>query len=302
MEINISHINQFFTYLKTTGLHSSSIECYCRDINHFITWLMMEKHHSNIEGPEEIESYMDYLQQTKMITINSRRRKTMAVKKFFLFIKAKIYPNLTNPSEKIIIPRRDESLPDLLDHQQISDLLQAAEKSSSFWFKSARDPLIITLFCFEGLKIQEIINLRFLDINSSTDQGYIITITGSRKRSIIISKDTANYLHKYLKLLIEKNVISTKYLTDVNPLFPRIIGRQSSIDCSSKPMTRHGVKFFLYRLGESVNIHKLNSELLRHYAIDWMISQNLSIEQIKNHLGLHRQGNILKHQLLSINE
>jgi hypothetical protein len=60
-------------------------------------------------------------------------------------------------------------------------------------------------------------------------------------------------------------------------------------------MTRHGLKFVMYELGEKIGISKLNSELLRHHAIRHQLASGKSPEDLMGHLGLRRLGNIARH-------
>ena len=353
MTITNNQIHGFGNYLKKNGLHDISVECYSRDTKNFFDWIEDIKKSKIIHSSEDIYNYLDYLDTHRLLSVNSKRRKLMSLKKFFNFIQKNHFPELLNPAEKVIIPNRDESLPELLSHEQISKLLKCAEQSSNFWYKSSRDPLIISLLCFEGLKAMEIINLCFIhlhfslnnsdfDITSSNHLNYLainfndlinsnkkrlislnlnqtnsetsdffnddfdyiikINVNGRKTRSITLSSITKLYLKKYLINLTKNTEIINNYeKLKTSYLFPRIIGRQSSVlknSEPSKPMTRHGIKHFLYSLGKSANIKKLNSELLRHYAIDYLIEKGLTIDQIKSHLGLNQQGNIIKHVLI----
>jgi hypothetical protein len=60
-------------------------------------------------------------------------------------------------------------------------------------------------------------------------------------------------------------------------------------------MTRHGLKFILYELGDKAGLSKLNTEQLRHFAVTYLIGLGRTPEEIMAHLGLRRIGNIAKH-------
>jgi hypothetical protein len=60
-------------------------------------------------------------------------------------------------------------------------------------------------------------------------------------------------------------------------------------------MTRHGLKFIVYELGDKVGAKSLNTEQLRHFAVTHLISQGMAPDEIMAHLGLRRLGNIAKH-------
>jgi hypothetical protein len=60
-------------------------------------------------------------------------------------------------------------------------------------------------------------------------------------------------------------------------------------------MTRHGLKFILYELGDKAGLAKLNTEQLRHFAVSYLIAEGRTAEEIMLHLGLRRLGNVAKH-------
>ena len=55
-------------------------------------------------------------------------------------------------------------------------------------------------------------------------------------------------------------------------------------------LTRHGVKFALYELGNQIKLPQLNSEELRHHAMGHKVAIGFSPEQLMNHLGLRTIG------------
>jgi hypothetical protein len=59
----------------------------------------------------------------------------------------------------------------------------------------------------------------------------------------------------------------------------------------------------LYELGHQCGISRLNSELLRHFAMDYQLKVlGKSTEDVMAHFGLKQSGNIGRHSLLSREE
>ena len=67
-------------------------------------------------------------------------------------------------------------------------------------------------------------------------------------------------------------------------------------------MTRHGLKFVMYELGDKIGVSALNSELLRHHAIRHQLALGKTPEELMGHLGLRRLGNIARHNALPVLE
>ena len=55
------------------------------------------------------------------------------------------------------------------------------------------------------------------------------------------------------------------------------------------------MKFLIYEIGESCGYNKLNTELLRHHAINYLLERDGCPEAVRQHLGLKQAGNINKH-------
>ncbi|MCX6124337.1 MAG: hypothetical protein NTV34_06250, partial [Proteobacteria bacterium] len=75
-----------------------------------------------------------------------------------------------------------------------------------------------------------------------------------------------------------------------------MIGFKGSEACYLLPdLTRHGVKFALYELGNLAAIPHLNTEDLRHYAMGHKVRLGFTPEMLMNHLGLRTPGKTSRH-------
>jgi len=125
-----------------------------------------------------------------------------------------------------------------------------------------------------------------------------LSIVGERSRTIALEAETTEALKSFRKIV--QNDPRTK--TSFGPNSPLFISFKGA-DARSLiwGITRHGLKFAIYELGESANIKKLNAEQLRHLAMAHKISLGFTPEMVMNHLGLRRIGNIGKHVVTSSN-
>src|SRR5215831_15228393 len=90
-------------------------------------------------------------------TGKTRYRKVVAIKKFFAFLKEnEIVKN--NPAESVIPPIKEKRLPAVLKKNEYKALLFEAEKNP-------RDYAIIQTILQTGLRISEVTNLLFTDID-----------------------------------------------------------------------------------------------------------------------------------------
>lgn len=279
------YVESFKKALETSGKSPSTIESYCRDASEFLVYsshLGLETSH--IDAPTLV-AYQKILGERDCE--NSIRRKTIGVRQFFRFLCSQEQWG-ESPFDLIPIPERDESIPDPLDErdiQEICDFLTANEKT----LKGSRDLAILYLLAYEGIKAHELINLKWQDAMLESRLG-TMTFGGSKARTIQLCPQSRiallAYKHKYRHVVSDDQAHSHR-------LFLSFKGRDSSLILPK--LTRHGLKFLLYELGSRIGITKLNSELLRHFAIRYQLALGKSSSEVMAHFGLRRLGNIAKH-------
>lgn len=291
MQLKDSQVDNFKVYLTRKGMLAATTECYVRDVQGFKHWISLSRGHFGFEGNIDIELYLRHLEQNQKDSINSIRRKLISLKQFFRFF-YNTELGQSSPVDEIPIPARDESLPDILDHEQISKLLEMTSKASSE-FKKLRDRSILLLLAYEGLKANELMQLKWSDLIISGNQIGSLKIIGSKSRVIRLIPDVKDSLVKFQKHMLDQH---TKVYKQNIAMFNGILGRSGSP--SERPISRHGIKFMLYDVGKTIELPKLNTELLRHYAIGYHLDLGKSAENIKDHFGLKQIGNIGKHARL----
>jgi integrase/recombinase XerD len=288
MQLKKGHVSDFNRHLKKKGMLLATTECYVRDVEAFMQWLSLSRGHFGFEGNLDVELYLKYLSENQKDSKNSVRRKLISLKQFFRFLFNQEMGQ-SSPVDEIPIPARDESLPDTLDHEQIELLIKATSESTSK-FKSLRDRSILSLLAFEGLKAREIITLKWSDFLFSGKNIGSLKIIGNKARVINLVPDVADALKNY------KDHMTDSYSEVIKKnisMFNGIMGRSGLP--AEKPISRHGIKFMLYDIGKSIDIDKLNTELLRHFAINYHLNLGKSPEDIMEHFGLKQLGNIGKH-------
>ena len=173
-----------------------------------------------------------------------------------------------------------------MSFEHIQTLITIAGEHSSA-FKSSRDPAIIALLALEGVKVTEIVALKSSDLMLGKEQNSLV-ISGLRKRVINLDPQTATLLLTYRNFLRESNLAQGP-----SYLFLALKGKEQKNTLAK--ITRHGLKFLLYELGAELGCDKLNTELLRHHAINYLLQKKQTLQAVQEHLGLKQGGNIIKH-------
>lgn len=286
---DIQLLDSFSTFLRSQGKQPSTVESYRRDALHFLEFIA-----GHSIGLTEVESGTLSFFQKELISShergNSIRRSIIGIRQFFRFLSlSKVIAE--SPLDLCPIPERNDQLPADLCVDDIESLLESISVESNS-FKRTRDTLILSLLAFEGLKASELIELRRSDILRGIGHTSI-KIHGQRERSINASEETSRHVALYLdQLSILMNEFPSLSKSDAH-LIVSFKGRDAAVPVPK--LTRHGLKFIVYELGVSGGMKHLNSELLRHFAVGYLISLERSPEEIMNHLGLRTLGNIGKH-------
>lgn len=281
-------IHEFREYLKNNSKSTSTVDSYTNDIKSFTSYL--DRYHIPLE--EVQPSYIDEFLRTISLRENSIRRIIISIRLYFRYIAAN-HLSSESPLDQYPIPPRDESLPTTLSESDIDEVMSYLSERATKSFKHGRDLAIFTLLALEGCKASELIALEQQNFHCSHKDSYL-TIKGPRTRTIKLAKQTKSAIESYMLAL---SSLQQQHELQSQQLFLALKGRD--LGCILPSLTRHGLKFLLYELGLIIGHKGLNTELLRHYAIEYQLGSNKSLEQVMSHLGLRRPGNIAKHASLS---
>lgn len=286
MNVDTELLEKFADALRAKGKLPATVESYCRDAKEFLSYLERHRLPKSQVEPETLVAYQSHLATDGEDRENSVRRKVIGVRQFFRFLTDTRTISST-PFDDVPIPSRLDQLPQGLEEKQILRLLGACQSQSLL--KEARDLAILSLLAFEGLKANELIELNWDDFIPMGAMGSL-RIRGQRNRSIALQVQSAENLKAYKERF--DSMIPTARKAECS-MFISFKGKDGASLIPS--ITRHGLKFMLYELGEKASVPHLNTELLRHHAVSFQLSLGRSPEEIMQHFGLRRMGNIAKH-------
>ena len=264
-------LNSFKTLLTSQGKSPSTVASYSRDVKQFLDFL--KAHYIPFSQVEALtlNHYQKGLPENR---INSIRRAIISIRLFFRHLHTKGTIS-SNPFEEFQIPSRNEALPNLLTPQQFKDLRKLPDSET---LKGSRDAALLDLLGFEGIKVSELIELQWEDFLYESGS---LRIQHGRPRVLKLCREATDALQD----------LHTRAHPQNGWIFRSIKGET----LGKTKMSRHGIKFVLYELGQSIKLEHLNAEMLRHNAMNSLLDRGFSVEEIKNHLGLQQIGNIAKH-------
>ena len=263
-------------------------EGYLSDLTLFIEYLN-QNNISDLKKVEynDIRMFINYLYDLgyKNTTIS---RHISALKSFFKYLKInKIIDN--NPCTLISNPKKEKRLPKYLNYEDTEKLLNAFDNNN---YIGLRNSLILEILYSTGIRVSEITNIKFKDINMS-DKTIKITGKGNKERYAYFGTTCSNLIKDYCKNSYKKlNKNNLEYLI-LSKTGKKINERQirdvvdeaailAHIDIKISPhVLRH--TFATHMLNEGADLRSVQ-ELLGH--------ENLSTTQVYTHLSNDRIKNI----------
>lgn len=263
VEIFIDHIQ------KEKRYSSHTVIAYKADIEQFRGYL-----HKQYEQDDllHIQSAMVRSWLADMMGMGmskaSLNRKISALKSFYKYLLRQGYVQV-NPMEKVMLVKRDRSLPEFVNEHDLSELFDRIGFDSGF--KGLRDKLVLTFFYTTGMRLSELTGLMHQDIDTSNNT---IRLTGKgNKQRIVPLMDEARQV--YLAYCHEKQVLfgeghtGAVFVTDKGmQVYPRFIYRR-----------------VVHHLGRVTTRKKKSPHVLRHTFATHMLEHGADLNAIKDILG-----------------
>lgn len=187
------YIDDFVNFLLIErNLSQNSIQAYATDLVDYIDFLSEE----NIPDIHEVESdhisnYIISLSK-KNLSEFSIARKLSAIRMFHRFLQGE-HDHDSNPAENISFPKLSKSLPVVLNHAEMQQLLQEPDISDIY---GLRDRAMFEFAYATGVRVTELISVKLPDL--LFDQQLVQVIgKGSKMRIIPIGESAIKFVREY---------------------------------------------------------------------------------------------------------
>ena len=284
-------IDSFLSNLRLEkGLSANTIKAYSADCHSFSNWLLV-KRASVIQKTDEIDIKL-YLKSLHGLNLSHTtiNRKLSSLKHFFIFLNKKRYVQ-HNPVINFSGLKNIKPLPKSLSITDVNVLLNAPDSSN---FIGLRDKAMLELMYATGVRISELINLQYTNIDLTRSLIKVMG-KGGKERMIPFGDNASSWLTEYIEYR-RKNNLSLK-------------SRDFFVSQQGKKMTRqafwHRVKQYLAisGLSDDVSPHTLRHAFATHLlnngadlrSVQMLLGHSdLSTTQIYTHIAKQRLSDMVK--------
>jgi len=264
--MNTELIDQFIDYYwLSTGASKNTLAAYRSDLKIFNKWLA-EKSFISVNS----KHIQDYFSDRQKINIgsSSQARILTCLHSFYQYILANQLIK-KDPTEQLSQPKLEKKLPVFLNIQEVEKLLEAPSSSSLF---GQRDRAMLELLYSCGLRVSELINLSYHNINLK-EEFIRIHGKGNKERVLPMGEVAIDYL--------------MKYETNARPMLLKN-GQSDSYFLSNRgsAMSRQNFFYIIKAYANQVGIDKpLSPHSLRHAFATHLVQKGADLRSVQLMLG-----------------
>ena len=186
------YIKDFITFLKIEkGLSPNSVEAYQRDVEKLFTFSLDQKLEPELIQYSDLVQFMSVLVDLGL-SARTQARIISGLKQFFHFLVIEDIITI-DPAELLESPKLGRKLPDVLSPKEVDVMIQNIDLSKA---EGERNKAIIETLYSCGLRVSELINLRFEDLFLT--EGFIRVIgKGNKERLVPVNPTVEKYINEY---------------------------------------------------------------------------------------------------------
>ena len=264
--MNTELIDQFIDYYwLSTGASKNTLAAYRSDLKIFNKWLAGKSF--ILVNSKHIQDYFSDRQKNN-ISSSSQARILTCLHSFYQYLLSNQLIK-KDPTEQFSQPKLEKKLPVFLNIQEVEKLLEAPSSSSLF---GQRDRAMLELLYSCGLRVSELINLSYHNINLK-EEFIRIHGKGNKERVLPMGEIAIDYLMKYetnARPLLLKNGQSDSYF----------------LSNRGRAMSRQNFFYIIKAYANQVGIDKpLSPHSLRHAFATHLVQKGADLRSVQLMLG-----------------
>lgn len=193
--------DEFLQYLNNGQMASSeTIRAYASDLNHF-TSALLDQNLPNFQDirPKHIRQYFSELKENGYKN-STLVRKLASLRSFFNYLTEQKEILEESPTRRMKYPSKEDNLPSYLTKEEMNELLQVPNTDTMI---GKRDRAILELFYSTGIRVQELHQLEFNQLNLNSGS-FRIYGKGDKERLVPIGDEALHWLKTYIQTWKDK--------------------------------------------------------------------------------------------------
>jgi integrase/recombinase XerD len=258
-------VSSFLNYCRVEkGLSSNTLEAYTRDLKALSD---SQKPENGLPGLEDLRHYLDSLYKDGLGP-RSIARHMATLRNFYRFLAADGRIE-SDPTERLVSPKQWQSIPKLLNRDEIDRLLGAPDLTKP---TGVRDRAMLELLYATGLRVSELCSLRIADIQF--EAGVLRAIgKGNKQRITPVGKSALAAVRLYL-----------------DQARPELLKGRSSqflfVTARGGRLTRQAFWKLLVQNGKKVGIFQnLTPHVIRHSFATHLLEGGADLRSVQTMLG-----------------
>lgn len=260
-------INNFLEFLKTEkGSSDNTIASYRRDVNNLINYFESSALTLNKVTNTNLNSYLIHLEKIGRAPSTISRNIASIHCYFGYLYKQNVITK--DPSDKLMAPKIEKKLPDVLTMDEIDILLNQPNEGDC---KGIRDRAMLEVLYATGIRVSELIRLKKLDINSNL--GYIKCQDHKKERIIPMGQVAKEALRHYMD--------------EVRPVMIKDPEEEILfVSCLGQSMSRQGFWKIVKSYANKAGINKkITPHILRHSFATHLVENGADLRSVQEMLG-----------------
>lgn len=261
-------------YFYSKDLTAKSLEWYHYHLDLFFTWCRREHLEDTMQLTLSLlrrffaEQREDISRYGRVRSAHNVHGTGRVVRNFLNFCEGEGWLVQTGMGKRLTLPKREQTVVDILSAQDIEALLRACKQKSPVL--AARDTAIIAVLADTGVRANELLTLTHDRVHFSLSDAYIVVDgKGRKQREAALGKRARLALHRYTTSLRPQTTHPYVFLTR-----------------DYKPLQFEGLYHLLHRVGERAGLRQdLHAHLFRHSFAYHYLMQGGEVSRLSRILG-----------------
>ncbi len=219
---------------------------------------------------ERITDFLNWLEYECKNSIRTRNQRLAAIHSFIRYVQTRTPEYMFQCQQVLAIPykKAEKPLVGFLSVEETRELLAAPDTSTQ---KGRRDQALLTLLYDSGARVQELADLKVMDIRLDFPAQVKLTGKGRKTRSVPVMDKTTTIMKQYIS---DQHLDTPSYMD--HPLF---------FNSQRKKLTRQGITYILRKYTDACGLSRISPHQLRHTKAMHLTEADINPIFIRDFLG-----------------